>query len=228
MRITSQGSWRLRAALLSGLVLVAVVAGGIAWATIPENGVYTGCYLKSGGTLRVIDASQKCKTTETRITWNQQGQPGEPGQRGEQGEQGPPGPTAITQNKDWCGGDGCPNMLHFTNADVGVQHQLLTLQKPPGGYWDKAVVVATINFVNTSNEPVQVNCGSDAGASGVYTIPADTGHGAGIQTVTFTGSWGTHQGDAHLGFSIFAPGPSQVVDLGVGWASLTLIPATQS
>jgi hypothetical protein len=72
-------------------VVVTAVSAGAAYATIPGgDGVIHGCYAKSGGTLRVIDASvTKCKSGETALTWSQAGVPGP---QGEQGEAGPPGP----------------------------------------------------------------------------------------------------------------------------------------
>ena len=80
--------------------VVAAASAGAAYATIPGgDGVIHGCYSKSGGALRVIDASvTNCKATETSLNWNQQGQPGPPGPpglqgaKGDQGEPGPPGP----------------------------------------------------------------------------------------------------------------------------------------
>src|SRR5262245_62098219 len=74
-------------AVLAGLAMVLVV-GGIAYATIPDSGgAIHGCYAKSGGSLRVIDASvTNCKSTETALSWNQAGQQGLPG---------PPGETAA-------------------------------------------------------------------------------------------------------------------------------------
>jgi hypothetical protein len=72
---------------------IAVALAGTAYATIPDgNGVIHGCYAKSGGTLRVIDASvTNCKTGETALDWNQQGQPGPKGDPGEPGPAGPQG-----------------------------------------------------------------------------------------------------------------------------------------
>jgi hypothetical protein len=66
------------------------VAGGIAYATIPDaGGVIHGCYQKNQGALRVIDTDkgQTCSSSESPLTWSQTGPPGQPGQ------QGPPGPT---------------------------------------------------------------------------------------------------------------------------------------
>jgi hypothetical protein len=77
-----------------GLVVAAVLTGGVAWATIPgPGGVVDGCYQNSDGQLRVIDgATQTCRASETAITWNKLGQPGPKGATGDQGPQGPQGP----------------------------------------------------------------------------------------------------------------------------------------
>ena len=50
-----------------------VVAGSIAWASIPDaNGVIYACFKNSNGDLRVIDKStQSCLQTETELNWNQ-------------------------------------------------------------------------------------------------------------------------------------------------------------
>jgi hypothetical protein len=82
------------------VAVVAAASAGAAYATIPgSDGVIHGCYAKSGGAVRVIDASvTNCKSGETSLNWDQHGQPGPEGPRGEQGppgpqgEQGPPGP----------------------------------------------------------------------------------------------------------------------------------------
>jgi hypothetical protein len=80
--------------LLGAVATVALA--GTAYATIPaEDGVIHGCYAKSGGTLRVIDASvTTCKSGETALSWSQHGVPGPTGDPGEQGEPGAPGGLA--------------------------------------------------------------------------------------------------------------------------------------
>ena len=80
------------------------LAGGIAYATIPDGGnVYTACMLKRIGTVRLIDPSlpssnlmSHCTGLEAKITWNQQGQAGEPGPAGAKGDIGPQGPKGDT------------------------------------------------------------------------------------------------------------------------------------
>jgi hypothetical protein len=64
---------------------VGLVAGGVAYATIPDgSGVYTDCMLKPTGTIRLIDPSLgdssllgHCTRIETQITWDQQGLAGD-------------------------------------------------------------------------------------------------------------------------------------------------------
>src|SRR5688500_203018 len=78
---------RARWALLGATF--AVLVGGMAYAAIPHSssGVITGCYSKSDGTLRVIDAQsgKSCKGTEKKLAWNQTGP------RGPRGAKGAPG-----------------------------------------------------------------------------------------------------------------------------------------
>jgi hypothetical protein len=91
-------------------VCLALIVGTVALAAIPGlGGVITGCYNKSSGALRVIDAQavppQTCTNKETQLTWNQtgpqgpqgpQGPIGTPGPAGLQGPQGAPGATGAT------------------------------------------------------------------------------------------------------------------------------------
>ncbi len=80
----------------AGAVVVGAVGVSAAYASIPDQGVYTGCYNVRTGALRVVDpAKQQCNTTsEKQITWNQQGPPGPPG---ETGAAGPAGADALAQ-----------------------------------------------------------------------------------------------------------------------------------
>jgi hypothetical protein len=75
-------------------VIVLLAAAGVAYATIPDGGgVIHGCFTKSGGSLRVIDAGVvNCKSTESALNWNVAGPPGPQGQQGPTGPQVPAGP----------------------------------------------------------------------------------------------------------------------------------------
>jgi hypothetical protein len=93
------------------LVAVAIVAvgGGVAWATIPNAGVINARYSKSGGALRVIDASvTNCSKQETALSWSEQGQPGPAGPQGPQGPAGPAGPAGPQGPAGADGKDGAP------------------------------------------------------------------------------------------------------------------------
>jgi hypothetical protein len=83
-------SGRARRTAALAVVAAVVVGGGVAGAAGPDaGGAITGCYDKSGGNLRVIDAAGSCKPSETRIQWNEQGP------AGAQGAVGPAGPTGA-------------------------------------------------------------------------------------------------------------------------------------
>jgi hypothetical protein len=76
-----------------GMVL-ALLIGTAALAAIPGSGkVITGCYDKSTGQLRVIDADagKKCEKSEQQLTWNQLGQQGPKGEKGDKGPKGDKG-----------------------------------------------------------------------------------------------------------------------------------------
>jgi hypothetical protein len=87
-------SWRSRLAVVLGSVFVLAVAGGVAYATIPDsNGVIYGCLHDNSGHLRVIDTdSDSCRHHESPLDWNRTGPQGDPGPQGDRGPQGDPGP----------------------------------------------------------------------------------------------------------------------------------------
>jgi hypothetical protein len=82
-------------AALAAVAALLLTAGGVAYATIPgSGGVINGCYTRSGGSLRVIDASvTSCKSGETSLDWSVQGPQGPTGPAGPQGLAGPQGPA---------------------------------------------------------------------------------------------------------------------------------------
>jgi hypothetical protein len=93
---------------LAGIgIALAVIAGGAAYATIPSNGVISGCYTKSGGTLRVIDPSTgSCSSKETSVNWNVQGAAGPQGPAGPAGAQGVQGIQGLKGDPGTNGADG--------------------------------------------------------------------------------------------------------------------------
>ena len=108
-----------------GAVAVAamLVAGGVAYATIPDSGgTIHGCYARSGGSLRVIDAGvTNCKSTETSLDWNVQGQQGPQGAQGPQGpagQQGAPGPPGSRGPAGPPGPTGASGLSHAYAAST--------------------------------------------------------------------------------------------------------------
>ena len=85
--------------LLLGAVIGAVLAGGAAFAAIPDStGVINGCYQKNVGNLRVIDpsAGDSCRPSEVSLSWSQTGPAGPQGPKGDKGDTGPAGPAGPT------------------------------------------------------------------------------------------------------------------------------------
>ena len=73
-----------------------LVLGGVAYGTIPDRGgVIHSCYSQATGTWRPIDTetspTQKCKSGEKLLDWNQQGVKGDTGATGRDRTAGPEG-----------------------------------------------------------------------------------------------------------------------------------------
>jgi hypothetical protein len=211
-RNPGRGSRRLL--WLIGAFAVGAVLSGIVWAQIPQDGVYTGCYRKPGGTLRIIDASQACKKGETRITWNESGQPGLPGE---------PGPGVAMEHREFCGGQGCPDALMITQQDTSVE--ILTLARPNGGEapWDQTIALASIEIENTGTEGAHMACllGQED-----WNFWLPTG-GEGGSTVTFVSPYVSDgPGDVVLTCNPGNGPQGYVHEIKVTGATLTLVPAS--
>lgn len=77
-----------------------------AYAAIPSKPqkVFTACYKKSNGAVRLVDSKKKCAKGEARTTWNQagvKGAPGAAGVAGPAGAAGAPGATGAPATKLW-------------------------------------------------------------------------------------------------------------------------------
>jgi hypothetical protein len=73
-----------RLGIAAGVLLGALVATGVSWASIPDpSGVIHGCYKSNGSphALSVIDSAKTatCPTGYKAVNWNQTGQQGPPG-----------------------------------------------------------------------------------------------------------------------------------------------------
>jgi hypothetical protein len=59
-----------RIALAAGAAVLAMCAGGaVAYAGIPDNGVYHGCVGEVGGYLRLVEPTDDCISTESAVSW---------------------------------------------------------------------------------------------------------------------------------------------------------------
>jgi len=84
---------------LIGFAAIFIALGSVAYAAIPNSsGVFTACYATtsgiilnvphSKGDLRLIEATDSCRSYEKRVTWNEEGQPGQDGLDGQDGVSG--------------------------------------------------------------------------------------------------------------------------------------------
>jgi len=155
------------------VVIVGVVAGSAAFAAIPgAGGVIHSCYTKSGGSMRVIDASvTNCKSTETSLDWNQSGQPGVPGPQGLPGAQGPKGDTGA---KGDAGPQGLPG-AQGPKGDTGAKGD--TGPQGPKGDTGSGVLKTIAGLVSDTGA-LQVGSGVTASQAGpgdyVLTFPDGT------------------------------------------------------
>ena len=129
-----------------------------ALATIPDaNGVFHGCYLKSGGSVRVIDDSvTMCKSGETAIAWSVTGPAGPAGAAGATGATGATGAPGAT-------GPRGPSDAFFTEHFVFTQlqgndfHEMATVSLGPGSYVVNAVAAVAGNSTSASVQCVIQN-----------------------------------------------------------------------
>jgi Collagen triple helix repeat (20 copies) len=94
-----------------GALIATALAGGIAWASIPDAaGVIQGCYKVKGGALRVIDTEkgQTCAAGEALLSWNQKGPKGDTGATGPAGAAGPKSDTGPAGPAGAAGAKGDP------------------------------------------------------------------------------------------------------------------------
>lgn len=144
---------RRRRWLALASVTAFALGGGVAYASIPDSaGVIHACYVKSGGALRVVDSA--CKSSETSLSWNQNGVPGPAGPAGPPGAPGPagpPGPAGTGVQFAVVGADGT-----LARGSTGVTSQLL----------------------DATNGRYQVNFGHDVSACAYTATAGDVAAGA--------------------------------------------------
>jgi hypothetical protein len=149
------------------ILVAAAVAGfaATAYATIPgSDGVIHSCYAKSGGALRVVDASvTNCKSGETSLNWSQQGVPGPQGpqgEKGEPGEQGAPGPAGGVDSFAASQGSNIPPSL-----TPGAFVTVISKDVPAGNY----AVFASGEVVTADDNDAHVLCQLRGDGQGIQT-----------------------------------------------------------
>jgi hypothetical protein len=113
----------MRKPLIAGIAgVIALAAAGIGYATIPGgDGVIHGCFAKSGGSLRVIDASvTNCKSGETALNWNQTGPSGPAGPAGATGPAGVSGYERVSSPGTTSDADPALGVLVFDHVNCPV------------------------------------------------------------------------------------------------------------
>ena len=157
--------------LLGGAVVGSIVAGGAAFAAIPDSsGVINGCYQKNVGNLRVIDpsAGDSCRPSEIGISWSQTGPQGPPGPQGVQGPKGDTGATGATGATGPAGPAGpkgdpgelslanqtCPTGAFVTGFD-SVGHIVCSNVTPPPTCSPTTLTTTMTSFTNGDLIPVE-------------------------------------------------------------------------
>ncbi len=114
-----------------GLTGLIVGSAAVALGAIPAtDGTFTGCY-RASGALRVIDASQACRATETRITWSQSGPRGDRGAAGPKGDTGDVGAAGPKGDTGDAGPRGDVGLLG-PRGDPGISTQYLHAERASG------------------------------------------------------------------------------------------------
>lgn len=186
---------------LVGVLLVGAACAGVAWASIPgPDHVIHGCFLRSGGTLRVIDASvTSCRKTEIAIDWNQSGPQGPPGPAGAPG-------AGYTEFRSGEGGAGAIQLPEPSADPV----QVLKLDLPSDwvadseGNWRPGVtgVVATVSVLLWNRGPVMAH-------PGCTVLSDEGGLGDGHTYVSGADAAGTSPGTVSLTFQASTPSDGQ-------------------
>lgn len=228
----------VRRRLIVATASVAITAS-ITSGSIPgPNGLITGCYNKSGGTIRVIDTSvTTCGSNETSLQWNQigpQGPVGPQGPAGPQGVAGPQGPAGPQGAQGPAGPQGTPGLSQATFAtsalvQPGSDYTLIASKTLPAGDWViQANAIVEIDVASSGVKTAASDCqlrknGTDyiGGAADqrsfeqkyLATLPMNGGLSAGSGSAT-VGVWCR---TSHAGGSFYAPFASaQIMAVQVG------------
>jgi hypothetical protein len=182
--------------------LLFVLAGGIAYATIPDSGqTYTACMLKGVGTIRLIDTSLggnsllgRCTSLEAQITWNQKGQPGPAGPAGQS-----PTVAQLTSGDTHCAAGGAAitdangSTAYVCNGATGAAGQPFsgTFTSPNGEY---SITVADTGItIGHGAQTSIILAGDDLSLRALSNLKAESGQALDLRSgsgLTATGGSG--------------------------------------
>ena len=95
----------------------AIVFGSLQFANAAgTTTTLVACVKKSGGAMRLVSTTVKCKSSERRVAWNVQGAPGQAGADGERGATGPQGPQGPQGERGATGAAGANGAQGPTGA----------------------------------------------------------------------------------------------------------------
>jgi hypothetical protein len=205
---------RRRVGVAAMAVAAALVVGGVAYATIPDSGgVIHGCYARSGGALRVIDAGvTNCKTGETSLDWNLQGQQGPVGPKGDTGAQGtagPQGPQGPTGPQGPAGPQGPSGLSHgylassnqVPVAEFPAFSNVGSITSLPAGTY---MITGQVRLDDNLNEPsgtchLSVNGAFQQTTSTAIELKDGTGNMTIVSAATLTGGGSSVEVDCTIG-----------------------------
>lgn len=156
---------------LAALALTLLVAGLAPTTALAQtSGVINACSGKSLGTLRLVDAGTTCRTGETLVSWNVQGQQGPAGETGPAGPAGPQFSLAASIR-----GDGTVEVL---TAPPGAS---LTVARVAAGTYNISVTGlgsgCPLPTATAFHAPTVMWLGSGSCGGGVLALPVHAGNG---------------------------------------------------
>lgn len=132
------------------LVLIVGLGGGYALAASKTKTI-TVCADKKTGILH-LKTRGRCKSSQTRVTWNQQGPQGLQGVQGSQGATGATGATGAQGSQGAQGPAGVPVWAVVAGNGVEVDGQGLSVQRTSAGTYQVTVTDSTCS--REQNAPV--------------------------------------------------------------------------
>ena len=170
--------------LALGLVLALAAGGGYAMAA-GNNKTITVCADRKTGVLH-LKTRGRCKSSQTRVSWNQQGPQGVQGQQGPQGSQGPAG----GQGPAGARGQAAVSVW-ATVADNGIvspgQGQGLTVQRLSAGTYQVTITDPTCAHENNAPVITVSDSNPPAGHTDGFPVAWYGDNGPNEQFTVFTG-----------------------------------------